>query len=174
VGVLNVQLLSMQVDNEFGVLTRITALIRREGWNIKSLSVAETVDPSVSCLTVSIECMDSVLAHVRERLERLDCVHSLTVFDARRHRRVELAVVRVQTADTAGAGACAAAFGARPWDAEGREATYEITGDPGHIDAFLEALRAFGAPEITRSGAIMITRGEGKEEGHGAVQDMRD
>lgn len=64
----------MMVDNEFGVLTRITALVRREGFNIKSLAVSVTENPEVSRMLIAVECVDSALSKVLERLSRLDCV----------------------------------------------------------------------------------------------------
>lgn len=155
---MNVQLLSMNVDNEFGVLTRITALIRREGWNIKSLAVAETVNPSVSCLTVCIECLDAALEHVRIRLGKLDCVHSLMVFDPQKHERIELAVVRVVTRDKCGAKACAEIFGARLFHSHGDRQVFEITKDPVAIDAFIGELAKLGTTGATRSGAVVIER----------------
>jgi acetolactate synthase-1/3 small subunit len=146
----------MNVDNEFGVLTRITALIRREGWNIKSLAVAETVDSSISCLTVCIECLDSALEHVRVRLGKLDCVHSLIVFDPQKHERIELAVVRVLTPDKSAAEACAQSFGARLSCPDGDRQVFEITKDPVRIDAFISELASLGTINVTRSGAIMV------------------
>lgn len=66
--------LNMLVDNEFGVLTRITSLVRREGYNIKSLAVDVTDDASVSQLLLSVECMVSTLPNILSRLNRLGCV----------------------------------------------------------------------------------------------------
>ncbi|MFZ5975183.1 MAG: acetolactate synthase small subunit [Bacillota bacterium] len=155
---MKVQLLSMNVDNEFGVLTRITSLIRREGWNIKSLAVAETLDPAVSCITVCIECLDSALSHVRTRLGKLDCVKSLTVFDPQKHERIELAVVSVLSSDKNAAEACAQSFGARLLCMDGGRQVFEITKDPVQIDAFINNLASFGTVNVTRSGAIMIEK----------------
>jgi len=153
---LKAQLLSMTVDNEFGVLTRVTALIRREGWNIKSLSVAESADPSVSRLTVCIECLDSVLGHVRTRLEKLDCVHSLTVFDPSLHQRVELAAVRMKEENGA-AIACARSFGALPYGPD-RARAYTLTADPERIDAFVTELASLGVDGVVRTGAVMVKK----------------
>lgn len=64
----------MLVDNEFGVLTRITAMLRREGFNIKSLAVEVTDNPEISQMLVSVECIDSALPRVLTRLNKLGCV----------------------------------------------------------------------------------------------------
>ncbi|MEI6100544.1 MAG: ACT domain-containing protein [Eubacteriales bacterium] len=73
----------MLVDNEFGVLTRITALLRREGFNIMSLAVEVTENPEISQLLVSVECMDTALPRVLGRLNKLGCVKDAVVADAR-------------------------------------------------------------------------------------------
>lgn len=64
----------LTVDNEFGVLTRITALVRREGFNILSLAVAVTENPEVSRMVMAVECVDGAFDRVLGRLRRLGCV----------------------------------------------------------------------------------------------------
>ena len=64
----------MLVDNEFGVLTRITAMLRREGFNIKSLAVEVTDNPEISQMLVSVECIESAVPKVLTRLNKLGCV----------------------------------------------------------------------------------------------------
>ncbi len=67
--------LDLLVDNEFGVLTRITALVRREGFNIRCLAVDETENPEISRLLICVESMQSAVPRVVVRLNRLGCVH---------------------------------------------------------------------------------------------------
>lgn len=62
------------VDNEFGVLTRITAMLRREGFNIKSLAVEVTDNPEISQMLITVECIDSAVSKVLSRLNKLGCV----------------------------------------------------------------------------------------------------
>jgi acetolactate synthase-1/3 small subunit len=64
----------MLVDNEFGVLTRITAMLRREGFNIKSLAVEVTDIPEISQMLISVECLESAVSRVLIRLNKLGCV----------------------------------------------------------------------------------------------------
>lgn len=66
--------MKLLVDNEFGVLTRITALVRREGFNIKSLAVEVTENPERSQMLISVECLESALPKVLGRLNKLECV----------------------------------------------------------------------------------------------------
>ncbi len=87
------QILTMNVDNEFGVLTRITALIRRAGLNIKGLSVAETVSPQIARLTVNVEMQGIPLEDILGRLQRLDCVRGIQAADDGHFYKRELIAV---------------------------------------------------------------------------------
>lgn len=73
--------LGFLVDNEFGVLTRITALVRREGMNIKSLAVTDTKKPELSHMIISVECIESRLNQIIERLQKLNCIKKVVVLD---------------------------------------------------------------------------------------------
>ena len=110
-------ILTLTVDNEFGVLTRITAQIRREGWNIKSLAAEETADRSISRITLALQCFDSTLPSVVSRLSRLACVRHVSAYDAARCICRELTIAR--TADTPEMRAVAERFGAQVIVAEG-------------------------------------------------------
>ncbi len=85
-------LLMLEVDNEFGVLTRITAQIRREGWNIPGLSVAKLPGGLTARLTLSLLCPQSSAAAVTDRLARLNCVRSITSCTKGTHAIAELAL----------------------------------------------------------------------------------
>ena len=109
-------ILTLTVDNEFGVLTRITAQIRREGWNIKSLAAEETADRSISRITLALQCFDSTLPSVVSRLSRLACVRHVSAYDAARCICRELTIARM--ADTPEMRAVAEQFGAQVIGAE--------------------------------------------------------
>lgn len=66
--------IKLMVDNEFGVLTRITALLRREGFNIRTLAVEVTENPEMSRMLLSVECLHSAIPRVMARLNKLDSV----------------------------------------------------------------------------------------------------
>ncbi|NLG36549.1 MAG: ACT domain-containing protein [Clostridiales bacterium] len=72
----SVKTISLIVDNEFGVLTRITALVRREGFNIISLAVTVTDNPELSRAFIAVECIQSAFPKVLERLRKLACVRT--------------------------------------------------------------------------------------------------
>ncbi len=83
----------LMVDNEFGVLTRITALLRREGFNIASLAVSVTTKPEISRMIISVECIDTAMPKIIERLNKLSCVETATVISGDFHLGEELDIV---------------------------------------------------------------------------------
>lgn len=146
------QILTMQVDNEFGVLTRITSLIRREGLNIKGLSVAETVSPSLSRLTVNVEMQGIALSHILDRLSRLDCVRRVSVYREDTTVKRELALVLCLRTSTLWQG--------RPivWENESA-VCFELTGTPEEVDGFLAGAADQGVIDVARGGAVTIEKG---------------
>ncbi len=150
-----VQTLILLVDNEFGVLTRVTALLRREGWNIKSLAVAETINPVVSRLTISVECLDSTLPDVLQRIGRLACVRHISCFSDTNHIIRELALIILQGPDLSGARSVASGFGATVEElADGL--LVEFAGHASQVAVLLEALRPYGLRDVARSGAVTL------------------
>ena len=71
-------ILTMTVDNNIGVLTRITTQIRREGLNIRRLAVEETENPEVSRLTMTFSCLEGFYGGVLKRFSQMSCVHEIT------------------------------------------------------------------------------------------------
>jgi acetolactate synthase-1/3 small subunit len=159
-----VQTLILLVDNEFGVLTRVTALVRREGWNIKSLVVAETMNPAVSRLTISVECIDSTLPQVLDRLGRLACVRSIAAFAAETHFSRELVMLTVSGCGAAEAARKAAAAGARLLDEGPGSATLEFAGAPEQAEDLVAALKPLGIVNVARSGIVTLERPKKEEE----------
>lgn len=154
----SVHSLILMVDNEFGVLTRITALVRREGWNIKSLAVAETLNPTVSRLTISVECVESTLPHVLERLGRLACVRSIEAFSDASHISRELVLVTVGGTEKSQVAEAARATGAQVIDCCGEMLTLEFSGAPEQAENLLAALKPFGIINVARSGVVALER----------------
>lgn len=161
-----VQTLILLVDNEFGVLTRITGNIRREGWNIRSLVVAETLDAAVSRLTISVECIDSSLPQVLDRLGKLNCVRSLSLYSPATHFALELVLVTLGSGAGEAALKAAEGLGARAVEGSGRGCpTLEFTGTYEQAESLLDTLRPYGVANVARSGLIALerpARGEGE------------
>lgn len=152
----NLQIFSLLVDNEFGVLTRITALIRREGLNIKGLTVAETLTPSVSHLTVTVEMQGVKLETVVKRLGRLDCIRSFTVCTDAGFVRQELCLV-VCTRESG-------LWQGQPilWE-DATSVCFSCVGTPEALTAYLAENRAH-LLRVSRSGVVTIQKGEGAHE----------
>lgn len=147
---------TLMVDNEFGVLTRITALIRRAGWNICSLAVAETARREISRLTICLECRHHTLEYVLERLGRLDCVHEVTVFNSANQVAQELALVRVRTADDSLLEEILAGCGRKILNRTADETLAAVVGEPARLDAALVKLKEIGLIDLARTGTIAL------------------
>ena len=158
-----VQTLILIVDNEFGVLTRVTAQVRREGWNIKSLVVAETMNPAVSRLTISVECQDSTLPQVLERLGKLASVRAISAYSDETHFCREFMMATVACEGLSGAEDAARAFDARTTALPCGCLLVEFAGPPDSADLLLSALRPFGVKNVARSGAVTLEK-PAKEE----------
>lgn len=144
-------LLMLEVDNEFGVLTRITAQIRREGWNIPGLSVAKLPDGLTARLTLSLLCPQSSAAAVTDRLSRLNCVRSITSCTKSTHAIAELALFCCDDGEKAAKEGCF----------EVSTGVYGFCGPKDEIDGLIERL----APkEVSRSGEIAVRRNSAREE----------
>jgi acetolactate synthase-1/3 small subunit len=160
-----VKTLILLVDNEFGVLTRVTANIRREGWNIKSLVVAETMDSAVSRLTISVECVDSTLPQVLERIGKLNCVRSLAVYSDETHFARELMLVTMGCEHMEWAMQAAEAIGAQVIDRCACGClTLEFTGTYEQAESLLAALKPYGITNVARSGVVTLERPIMREE----------
>lgn len=151
-----VHILTLIVDNEFGVLTRITAQIRREGWNIKSLSVAECLDPAISRITLALVCFDATLPSVIHRLSRLACVRSAIPCDLEKHVCRELALLGVKTEQPEALAALIAAQGARTLGEQEGYTLIEATGLPEALDAFVEKIQEIAELIIVRTGPVVL------------------
>ena len=152
--------ISVLVSNEFGVLTRIAGLFSGRGFNIESLSVAETLDPKVSRMTIVTTGDDNVLEQVTKQLNKL--VNVIKVHDFTGEERIEMELALVKVSSTAESRAeilsIVDIFRAKVVDVSPRTYTIEITGDEEKISAITELVRPFGIKEIVRTGRIAMAR----------------
>jgi acetolactate synthase-1/3 small subunit len=158
--------MAVLVDNEAGVLARVIGLFSGRGYNIESLTVAETDhEEGLSRITVVTSGTSMVIEQIKAQLERLVPVHrvqDLTIEGPSVER--ELALVKV-----AGTGdprveslRLADAFRARVIDTTTKSFTFEITGTSSKIDAFVGLMMPLGLVDVSRTGIVAITRGVDK------------
>ena len=163
--------ISVLVENEFGVLARVAGLFSGRGFNIESLSVAETLDPTISRLTLVTRGDDQVLEQIEKQLNKLICVIKLTDFTETEHVERELALIKVAADDKTRGEVTniVDVFRAKIIDVSRRSYVIEITGDEGKVNALIELLKPIGIKEIVRTGKVAMFRGariltvEGKE-----------
>lgn len=153
--------LSILVENHQGVLAKIASLIAAKGYNIDSLSVAETQDPSVSRMTMSVRGDEWVMEQIVKQFHRLIDVIKVVDLTDESHVGREMIFVRVnaEPVNRAEILRIAEIFRGRVVDVTPTTYTLEITGEAGKVEAVLELLQPFGIQEVVRSGILAIARG---------------
>ena len=152
--------LSVMVDNEPGVLARVSGLISGRGFNIDSLSVAETIDPKVSLITLVTTGSPSIIEQIIKQLRKL--INVIKVVDLTETEFVEreLALIKVKTDLKTRAEVLRIVdiFRAKVVDVGPRSYTLEVTGGEGKIKAIVQLLSNFDIEEIVCTGRIAIAR----------------
>jgi acetolactate synthase-1/3 small subunit len=151
------------VENKFGVLGRITGLFSARGFNIESLSVAETEDPTVSRITLVTEGNNLILEQVNKQLNRLIDVIKVTDLSEEAHVDRELVLIKVHAeAEQMRSEVLRLAdiFRAKVVDVTPKTYVLEVTGDEGKIRAAINLLKPLGITEVVRTGKIAIARGQ--------------
>lgn len=153
--------ISVLVENEFGVLTRVAGLFSGRGFNIESLSVAPTLDPSISRMTIVTRGDDQILEQINKQLNKLIDTIKVIDFTGQDYVEREMALIKVTAEEETRAEVLRIAdiFRAKIVDVTARSYTVEITGAPNKIDAIVELLRPMGIKELVRSGPVVLGRG---------------
>ncbi len=155
--------IAVLVDNEPGVLARVIGLFSGRGYNIESLTVTEVnVAEHLSRITVVTSGTAMVLEQIKAQLQRLVPVHRVSDLTMEGpHVNRELALVKV-----AGSGdkriealRLADIFRARVVDSSHGHFTFEISGDSGKLNAFVELMQPLGLVDVSRTGVVAISRG---------------
>ena len=156
--------LAVLVENKAGVLSRVSSLFSRRGYNIDSLAVGVTEDPDISRITIVVHGDDHVVEQVTKQLNKLIDVIKVSDIGGDEAVERELALIKVAAdADTrAEIIQIANIFRARIVDVAPKSMTVEITGDEGKVQAIEKLLRQFGIKELVRTGKIAIVRGSKK------------
>ncbi len=155
--------LAVTVENRPGVLTRVATLFRRRCYNIESLAVGATENPSVSRMTIVVNGDDKIIEQVSKQLYKL--VDVIKVIDITEERLVEreLILIKVKADPSVRSEIVQLVeiFRARIVDIGKNTLIIEATGDTGKMEAIEDSLKPFGILELVRTGKIAIVRGQG-------------
>ncbi len=153
--------ISVLVENEFGVLARVAGLFSGRGFNIESLTVAETLDPTVSRITLVTRGDDQVLEQIEKQLNKLVPVIQVIDFADSPHVEREMALVKIAASEKTRAEIMNIIdiFRGKVIDVSPRSYIVELTGDEEKISAVLELLTPLGIQEIVRTGKVAMHRG---------------
>lgn len=154
--------IAVLVDNEPGVLARVVGLFSGRGYNIESLTVAETnPEAGVSRITIVTSGTVQIIEQIKNQLRRLVPVHTvsdLTLEGA--HVERELALVKVSgTAGRVESLRIADIFRARVVDSTNESFVFEIVGRPDKLEAFIKLMKPLGLVDVARTGVVAIARG---------------
>lgn len=152
--------ISVLVANRFGVLSRVSGLFSGRGFNIDSLTVAETQDPEVSRMTIVTRGDDKIIEQITKQLNKLVDVIKVSDLTGENFIDREMVLVKVQVNNENRAELLGIVdiFRCKVVDVSPKSYTLEATGDSGKIQAILEILRPLGIRELVRTGKVAIGR----------------
>jgi len=155
-------ILSLLLENEAGALSRVAGLFSARGFNIESLTVAPTEDPTVSRMTLVTAGSDAIIEQITKHLNKLVDVIKVIDLSESRHIERELLLIKVATKDSMREEIkrLVDIFRGRIIDVSDSTYTIEMTGDGEKIDAFIGTLDKKLILEVVRSGVSGISRGE--------------
>lgn len=156
------RIISVLLENEPGALSRLVGLFSQRGYNIESLTVAVTDDPSLSRLTLTTICSDHKIEQITKQLNKLIDVVKLVDLTDGVHIERELMLIKVKAlgATRAEVKRCCDIFRGQIIDVNATSYTIQIAGTSDKLDAFIESLGDVNIIEVVRSGVSGISRGE--------------
>ncbi|MCM8821321.1 MAG: acetolactate synthase small subunit [Candidatus Omnitrophica bacterium] len=160
-------IISVTVENKSGVLARIAGLFSARGYNIDSLAVAETEDPTVSRMSIVVSGDEKILEQIYKQLNKLIDVIKVQDLTAEDHIERELVLLKVSTASSSVRNEIVQMvniFRAKIVDVSRKSLTIELVGSRAKVDAMIDLMKTFGIKEITRTGRIAICRDNNKEK----------
>jgi acetolactate synthase-1/3 small subunit len=153
--------ITLLVENEFGALARIAGLFSGRGFNIECLSVAETLDPTVSTMTIVTHGDDQIIEQVLKQLNKL--VSVIKVMDLIEKDFVEREMALIKVSANAGTREeilrIVDIFRGKVIDVGSKTYTIEVTGDERKISAILALFKPLGIKELVRTGRVAMVRG---------------
>lgn len=155
--------IAVYVENKFGVLTRVTSMFTRRGFNIDALTVGETECPEYSRITIFLSGDGYAKEQLINQLRKLFNVKKVEVLEEEEAIKRELALVKIKNNKETRGDVLSAVevYRAKVIDYNLDEMCVEITGDPLKIDAFIKLMIPYGIIEMCRTGIVALERGSG-------------
>jgi len=154
-----VQIISLLMENKPGALMRVTGVLSQRGYNIESLTVARTLDPSLSRMTIVVDVEPNLRQQVVKQMNKLiNVLQASDVTDAPAVHR-EMVLIRIRTGQESRTSVLKEAeiFAGRVVDSSTEGFAIEVTGDPEKLNEFIDVMRSYGDIEVTRSGIISMS-----------------
>ncbi len=154
--------ISVLVENQPGVLTRVAGLFARRGYSIDSLSVGETREPDISRMTIVARGDDAIIEQIKKQLDKLIDVIKVVFLPAESsvYRELVLVKVKADPESRASISGIVDIFRARIIDVAPNSVTVELTGDQPKIQAFVDLMEPYGIRELVRTGLTALQRGD--------------
>lgn len=149
------------VENKFGVLARVASLFSARGYNISSLAVGETQDPTISCMTIVVNAEDErILEQIKKQLHKL--IDVITVMDFTRKDYIDRELILAKVSKTKGDKSLldklSKDYGLKIIEEVKDYCLVELSSDSKKIEEALKELEAFGVKELVRTGRIAISK----------------
>jgi len=153
--------ISLLVENKPGVLSRVASLFSGRGFNIESLSVAETIDPNISRMTILTRGDDQILEQITKQLNKLINIIKVIDFKSNEYVGRELALIKVTVTEENRSEVLSIIdiFRGKVVDVSSESYTIEITGDENKMLAIIDLFTPMGIKDIARTGSAALTRG---------------
>ena len=153
-------ILTILVDNEPGVLSRVSGLFSGRGFNIESLCVAPTMDAAVSRITVTTKANPPLIEQIEKQINKLINIIKVRDLSIEQAVKREMALIRVKANAQTRAEVLRIVdiFRCKVVDVGAEQYTIEVTGDQGKIAALLRLLKPIGIKEIARTGTVALYR----------------
>ena len=157
---INQFVIAVYVENKFGVLTRVTSMFTRRGFNIDALTVGETESSEYSRITISLSGDGYAREQLINQLRKLINVKKVEVLEEDCIKRELMLIKVINNRDFRSdiSFACDA-YRAKVVDYTADEMCIEVTGDPSKIDAFIKLMKPYGIIEMCRTGIVALERG---------------
>jgi acetolactate synthase-1/3 small subunit len=153
------QTISILLENKPGALLRVTGVLSARGYNIESLTVAKTLDPELSRMTIVVDVEERIRTQVVKQINKLvNVLQATDLTDAPAVIR-EIVLVRVRCTQESRTAVLKEAeiFHARVVDSSVEGFAIEATGEPDKLDEFIEVMRSYGETDVSRSGGVAMS-----------------